>query len=223
MSDAYYYPDFWREYCKHCKKAGKQPDREWALFASRFRMAGNFGGAVWFGRMTLKTTRGYDAALRLMLCYGAMELACAASKQKIENIKLEGDYLADCRRLVRRNFSSFSREEFNLRGSLTSVRLKRKLDDFFSEQSDDLMAFAAAVRHLFAHGVWTPKGSIALTKSATEGLDWISHGLKLEAQKLFVQFVQGLMKTEKIRDHQEVIPSACGQLKDLRPRGKGER
>lgn len=198
MADAYYYPDFWREYCTHCKKSGNKPDREWAIFASRFRMAGNFGGAVWFGRMTQKTSRGYDAALRLILCYGTLESACIASKKKIEKIELVGDYLADCRRVVRKSFKSFSSEEFNLRGSLSSPRLKHKLEEFFLEQSDDLMPFAAAIRHLFAHGVWTPKGSLALTKSAAEGLDWISHALKLEAQELFGQFVEGRMKIEEI-------------------------
>ena len=193
MADNLYYPDCWREYCAECKRVGSKPDRAWAIFASRFRMAGNFGGAVWF-KMAQSTARGYDAALRLLLSYAALEAACAASREKIENIKLEGEYLAECRRQIRRNFSSFSAEEFDLRGSLTSDRLKRKLDEFFSGQSEDLMPFAAAIRHLFAHGVWTPKGSMALTKSATDGLDWISHGLKLAAQELFVQFGQGNTK-----------------------------
>lgn len=193
MADALYYPDFWREYCAECKRAGSKPDRAWAIFASRFRIAGNFGGAVWF-KMAQNTVRGYDAALRLLLSYAALEAACVASRERIENIKLEGEYLAECRREIRKSFSKFSADEFDLRGSLTSHRLKRKLDEFFSTQSDDLMPFAAAIRHLFAHGVWTPKGSEALTKSATEGLDWISHGLKLEAQKLFVQFAEGEMK-----------------------------
>ena len=70
MAGAQYYPDFWREYCAECKSVGSKPDRAWAIFASRFRVAGNFGGAVWF-KMAQSTTRGYDAALRLLLSYAA--------------------------------------------------------------------------------------------------------------------------------------------------------
>lgn len=188
MADGKYYPDGWREYCAHCKERGVLPDRAWAIFASRFRIAGNFGGSTWFG-MAENTTRGYDAAFRLLLSYGAIEAACAAKGRKLSTIRLEGEYLSKCRRQVRISFRSYSAEEFNLRASLTSTHLKRKLSEFFSGHSDDLMPFASAIRHLFAHGIWTPKGSKALTKGATEALDWISHALKLEAQQLFQDFL----------------------------------
>lgn len=194
VADTKYYPDFWREYCAECKREGSMPDRAWAIFAGRFRVAGNFCGTTWFN-MTQSTTRGYDAALRLLLSYAALEAACVAYPEKIENIKLEGQHLAECRRQIRRSFSSFSEKEFTLRGSLKSYNLKRKIDEFFSGQSEDLMPFAVATRSLFLHGVWTPHGSETLTKTASDGLDWISHGLKLEAQNLFVRFVRSKTNT----------------------------
>ena len=191
MANAKYYPDDWGEYCAYCKKNSQPIDPRWAVFAARFRVAGNFGGAIWFD-MAERTTRGYDAAIRLLFCYSALEAACSASGLKVHNVHLEGEYLSECRRKIRLNFSSFTDEEFGLRKALGSKHLKQRLAEFFEEQSDDLMPFATAVRHLFAHGIWTPKGSNALTKQAVEGLDWISHGLNLTSQSLFKKFYENL-------------------------------
>jgi hypothetical protein len=191
MADAKYYPDNWIEYCADCKRKSQDIDAKWAVFAARFRVAGNFGGGVWFG-MNERTTRGYDAAIRLLLAYSALEAACSASRLKVHHVRLEGEYLSECRRKVRLNFSPLADEEFALRRALQSAYLKNRLDDFFEKKSDDLMPFATAVRHLFAHGIWTPKGSNALTKQAVDAIDWISHGLRLTSQSLFEKFYENL-------------------------------
>jgi hypothetical protein len=187
MGDDKYYPDHWREYCSMCKSENQVPDTNWAIFAGRFRMAGNFGGGTWFS-MGERSVRGYDAAIRLLLSYSAFEAACAAAGTRPTNIKLEDPYLKDCRRKVRTSFKSFSEEDFPLRNALSKNSLKKKIDDFFSGDSEDLLPFASAIRHLFAHGVWTPKGSQALSKQATEGLDEISHALKLKGLYMFEEF-----------------------------------
>jgi hypothetical protein len=47
------------------------------------------------------------------------------------------------------------------------------------------MPFAMAIRHLFAHGQWTPTGSNVLTKRAVDALDSLQQGLRLAGQNLF--------------------------------------
>ena len=189
MADAKYYPDDWQKYCRYCKTTGGNPNPQWAIFAARFRVSGNYSGVFWFGSIG-PVGKGYEAAIGFLLSYSAFEAACRAEGVNVWEVRLDdGGYLDECRAKIRFHFSRLSNQDFPLLNALTSKNLRRKLADFFSKKSDDLMPFAMALRNLFAHGFWTPTGSRALTKGACFEIDLLSQAVRLAGQGLFRQFL----------------------------------
>lgn len=190
MGDAKYYPDCWSEYCALRKRRGEKPEPKWARFAARYRVAGNFQRGDYFW-MTEKSTRAYDHAIKFLLCYSAFECACDVMGRKPYKVHLGdgGEWIDECRKLARRHFGQFSNEEFPLRSALSSKVLQTRLSEFFEGASDDLMPIAMALRHLFAHGHWTPSTTGTLTKGACRCLNLLSQTIMREADKLLREHV----------------------------------
>ena len=193
MPDAKYYPNYWNDYCSLVKRTGGKPEPRWAVFAARYRVAGNFQRGDYFF-MSARSTRAYDVALKLLLCFSALESACVASGTKPLNHVL-GDfdgYAGVCRRLARKHFGGLAEEEFPLRSALSNVTLKTRLSMFFSGSSDDLMPLAMSLRHLFAHGHWTPNGSNTLTAGACNCLDLLNLSLLDKCDEILTSHVETL-------------------------------
>lgn len=198
MPDAKYYPDYWAEYCSLVRADGGKPELNWAIFASRYRAAGNFQRGDFFA-MNAKSTRAYDVALKLLLCFSALESACVASGTKPYNYVL-GDfpgYGDECRRLARKHLGGFSEEDFPLRAALKNAELKARLSMFFSGRSNDLMPLAMSLRHLFAHGHWTPSGSGTLSVGACNCLNLLNQSLLKKCDEILRKHVEELKASSR--------------------------
>jgi len=186
MGDANYYPDRWKEYVASLKKEGKEPAQEWAIFAARYRVAGNYCSASFFS-LSEKTAKGYSEAIRLLLAYSAFEAACNASGRKPNEcpVPSEEGFPKEARILLQKAFNKTPEAEFPLRHALNPERLAGKIDAFLEGKEHNLQPIASALRHLFAHGIWTPHGADALSKTSCDALDVLSQSLLWAADRLF--------------------------------------
>jgi hypothetical protein len=144
-----------------------------------------------FGGLSREVAAGYSEAIRLLLAYCAFESACSASGERAGDCPIVADSrvapkMAD---LVRAEYGSVSEASFPLRGALHGKKLVKRLDEFFQGQHSDLQPIAAALRHLFAHGVWTPSGGRAMSKRARRTLALLSEACLFSADGLLAAYL----------------------------------
>jgi hypothetical protein len=185
MSDSTY-PKAWKEYISSLKRKGKKPARDWAVFAARYRAASSYTGAH-FSCFSDKTAKGYSEGIRLLLTYSAFEAACIASGHKPHDCPVLGDdgLRKKARVLLQKSFKKTPESEFPLRHALRSQKLSERVDAFLEGKDNDLLPIASALRHLFAHGIWTPHGAAALSKTTRDALHLLSQSLLVAADELF--------------------------------------
>ncbi len=185
MGDVKYYPDRWKEYVSTLKERGSLPSREWGTFAARYRVAGNYAGVTFFS-MSRSVVNGYDRGIQLLLSYSAFESACTASGvDPTERPISSHEGIAKTARMgLIKAFGQTPESAFPLRSALTSRKLASKIDAFFSGQDNSLQPVAAAIRHLFAHGVWTPHGSKMLTVTACNALNLLAQSVLREGDRI---------------------------------------
>ena len=185
MADAQYYPDDWKEYVSALKRQGKEPNQAWGIAASRYRVAGNFCGANFF-QLSESITRGYDRAIQLLLAYSAFEAACSARGLKPEDRSVRSDtgFSKDARVKLLKAFGSLPDTDFPLKSSLSNATLTQKVEGFFRKEHSNLQPVAAAMRHLFAHGLWTPHGASVLSKPACEAIDLLAQSVLREVDQM---------------------------------------
>jgi hypothetical protein len=185
MADSQYYPDRWKEYVSTLKRQDQTPAQAWAVMAARYRVAGNFYGANFF-QLSENITKGYDRAIQLLLAYSAFEAACSAKGLKPEDRPVESDsgFAKDARGKLIKAFGSLPDADFPLKSCLSNAALAKKVEGFFLQEHTNLQPVAAAMRHLFAHGLWTPHGANALSKSACEAIDLLAQSVLREVDRI---------------------------------------
>jgi hypothetical protein len=185
MADGKYYPDYWKDYVKCLKATGQTPSRKWAIFAARYRAASAYQMAT-FMQLTDKLTAGYSAGVGLLLSYSAFEAACRASMRETYEVEISSSngFAVDCRKELIRWFGRYGEEDFPLRSALASSELRKKLDAFFVNDTDNLLPIASAFRHLFAHGHWTPYGSDTLSNGACSAIEMLAQLLRIKGDDL---------------------------------------
>ena len=185
MADAQYYPDHWRDYCRLANSKSSPQRLVWNRFAARYRAASAFQYAE-FMRLSEKAGRGYSAAIKLLLSYSAFECACKASSVATNTTTLSLNN-RDMNWVVSRLFKIFAPKTVardNLVHSITSVRLRNKVEAFLLGDHVDLQPMCAALRNMIAHGNWTPNGANALTLDCMKIYDLLSFALLKESDKL---------------------------------------
>jgi hypothetical protein len=116
--------------------------------------------------------RGYAAALGVVLAYSALEACWTAldtAKPKVDEVALiDLELAARLRRALRGRFSL---------GTELNARLSKRVELFMAgadepgwPTSQDVLTIARAIRHLFAHGVFTPSGGGTVTAVAARAL-----------------------------------------------------
>jgi hypothetical protein len=195
MADANYYPDNWKDYVNCLKETGRAPPRNWAIFAARYRAASAYQMAV-FMQLSDKLKAGYSVGMGLLLSYSAFEAACRASMCETYQVEIPSSngFAVECRKKLIMSFGRFGEEDFPLRGALTSSQLRKKLDAFFVNESDDLVPIASAFRHLFAHGHWTPVGTKTLSDSACSAIEMLAQLLRMKGDELLSDELDKTMK-----------------------------
>lgn len=188
MADSKYYPDEWKAFCALVNNGKALPSPSLSRFAARYRSAGNFQRAEFFG-LSDDLSAGYSAIIKVMLCYSAFEILCEAIALNIREQQIVD---AGCAKALRAEYSDASSDAFPLKAALTNKTLLQRLDAFLNNASDDILPFATALRHLFAHGFWTPNGGEAVSRRARQTLDALSLALLWKSDQVFSGHVLAL-------------------------------
>ncbi len=167
------YPHYWGEFQRSRLSRGGELSRQqlarWARFASRYKVASAYRG-IRFSGMSAASARGYSAAFGVFLAYSALEACWTAMGSIVQKAPgIIGGELA-------------SRLRATLGGSFPldvelSAPLRRRVAIFMGGDavshwlaSQNVLVMAQAVRHLVAHGVFTPSGARAVTAKAARAL-----------------------------------------------------
>jgi len=195
MGDSKYFPDRWSDYIKLTKRSGGRPAQNWAIFASRYRAAGNFIGADFF-YLSDRSKRSYSTAIGYLLCFSAFEAACTAYGIKTHKCPIldDGIPFKSARSRLRICFRRTTEHEFPLRWAIESPLLGNKIDDFFAGRDQDLRPLAASLRNLFAHGIFTPTGSGVLRESSCQGLELLGKCLLIKSDQLLEYHLAALLQ-----------------------------
>ena len=200
-TSAYRNAIFWREleatYPKHWKRyqslrrscaADDAAEAEFARFAARYRIAMGFR-ALRFSGVGEKTASGYSAGFRIFLSYSALEACCKAIGREHAKICIVDPLLGN-------ELRSISRKAFVvMQSEITNARLQKKLKEFASDVSDDIMTFARVVRHLVAHGVFTAWGLGIVSLKAANAYDKLSEVVLAHSDALLEEHCLAISRT----------------------------
>lgn len=198
MADSKYYPDQWREYCRLVAKKTTAEFASWNKFAARYRAASAFQSAE-FMQMTEKTSGGYSTGIRLLLSYSAYEYACAAAGVDINSVPVI-PASATARKIAKMLGKVFGPEtpaSTNLTQSIESKRLLARVLASLSGKSHDLQPICAALRHMIAHGQWTPNGTSTITVEGRTLFEALSAQLLRAADSLLEGKVKSMRPIAK--------------------------
>ena len=198
MADAKYYPDEWSEYCKFRKSNHQEIEPVWGQFASRYRIAQAFQ-RVEFMQLSEKVSLGYSAGMSLLLSYSAFEMACKAinSNPNQQTVSIFARDKIKALKVIRKLYGKTTESYDLFKHSLTNDKLLKNIDDFIEVRHDNIQPLCAAVRHLIAHGHWTPTGSDVLSTSAREALENMARSLLFTSDNILVHYVESLKQSSQ--------------------------
>ena len=163
-------------------KADKRPDLSKdtvaKLFVShaRLKVAKRFDG-VQMRRASQNLIRGYTAGMRLLLCYSAAESLGEAIGEKVTTWEIRDEtLLSSLRRLA---------TPLPDRSDVLHKHVREQVANFISHKHDNIRVVATTLRHLMAHGHFTPTGAGAMTKAGSAAIDKLSKHLVAETERRF--------------------------------------
>ena len=137
-------------------------------FAARFRAANQFKGITLEG-YGKDTTDGYSALCQVIFTWSAFEtfekIAKLNRKDLGRELELFGaiEVLNEIKAIDKENrFYKFIYDK------LDSPQHKRELDNYFNQDSCNLLYLASAIRHIFAHGWLSPHANQADPKAVNQ-------------------------------------------------------
>ena len=136
-------------------------------------------------RSTPALVRGYSEGIRLMLAYSASDLLGSAIKKKVDTWSLCDKSQADLLRGIARGIPLAN-------AGVTNKELVLDLERFVNGETDNIRIVATALRHMMAHGHFTPTGQKTMTKAGAAALQGLSLSLLNECERLFVEWVDRL-------------------------------
>lgn len=159
----------------------------WARYAARFKAASAFRG-IKFSGLGEKTERGYSAALGVFLSYSVLEACWAASGQTLRQRKIIGINDVLLARRIRASLKSAA----NVIGGLNNGPLIKATESFMRDESDDVLTVARALRHLVAHGIFTPWGYGAVSLKAARTLNDLAEVVLSYSEQIFREHFRNL-------------------------------
>lgn len=144
-------PKSWSRYVDKVAPAGGKPQAKFSRFRARFMLAKNLESIAIKG-MSVGTSDAYFAALRVTLAFTALEALEIAIGCK-NQIKVVDKNLAS--QIRKRHTKIISTIEVSVSKNGTND-MKKSLDLFKENRSDDLLPFVYGFRNLMAHGQFTP-------------------------------------------------------------------
>ena len=193
--------DFHRTRDRHLGTNGVDQLALWARYAARYRAASGYCD-IRFAGLSNDVGRGYSAAFGVVLAYSALEAcwnALGPAKPKAHETSIIAPALASrLRRALRSGFRLWQ---------ALNAPLSKRVSQFMDgddgrdwPESQDVLTVARAVRHLFAHGVFTPSGGGALTVSAARALQDLSDVVLQLSETTFRRSVNATTTTPSRRE-----------------------
>ena len=151
-------------------------------FAARWHLASNLRGIQLEGAGK-RTQEGYLAGLRVALAYSALEHLLDHSIEKRRGA-VNGLRIPDAK-LAHRLRRELKTARILTSENISDQNIRRKLGSWESGQDPDVLIVARALRHMFAHGSFTPYGLDITRKAAREALEDLAALVRHEAQSRF--------------------------------------
>jgi|GEM_PF-2482718 len=187
----------WKKWCHHVKQLSKKEQKEdqiriarIARANARIRLASSFQGII-LEDYSETSKNGYDAVLRLLLCYSAAEEVGVAIGTPVTRWRMLHIVLAPKLRALFKNAQSRtgSAEEdlldYKPLMENISKSLKNKLTEFQADKTDDTRIAATVLRHLIAHGSLTLNSLQIRSKTSVDTINALSNELLFHAKKNF--------------------------------------
>lgn len=135
-------------------------------------------------RASEKLIRGYTTGLRLLLCYSAAESLGEAIGEKVTTwVITDESLLFPLRRLA---------TPLPDRSDVLHKHVREQVTAFVSQEHDNIRVIATALRHLMAHGHFTPTGAGAMTKAGSDAIENLSTHLITETERRFVAWFESV-------------------------------
>lgn len=203
----------WSQYCQ-LPKDKKDEWRECSLFVARHRLARAFNGITVSSasKISDELVRGYSVGMRLFLAYNALEMA-ATLKIKNKTKKEKDDFYQAMAIDGKKNhqdllnaFRAFlgEGEESDKKGKNISEKMKQSLEksadyfaDFLNGKNDNLAVLARCIRHMFAHGSFTPNGNNILKADNIALFEELTEILLKKSRVMFDDYLKEILNKEK--------------------------
>ncbi|MGY0390570.1 hypothetical protein ACWZJV_26660 [Nocardioides sp. WG-D5] len=156
--------------------------------AARWHLAANLQGVQVTGADS-RTEKGYHAGLIVVLAYSALEhledQAIHKRKGAINNVTIPDPSLADRLRSGTKTHKLLTSE------TIVDPRLRAKLRNWEAGHDSDVLVVAKALRHMFAHGAFTPYGLDITKTAARNALTDLAEAVRVTAQDRFITWLAG--------------------------------
>ena len=182
------HPRHWAEFQRGRSRNGDEAARQelarWARYAGRYKAASGYRG-IRFSGMKDASGRGYSAAFAVFLAYTALEACQAAIDPQgrtggsLVNLPLA----SSLRTAFGRRFGLADELHANLRVDVE--RFMTADDESAWPRSQDVLVMARAIRHLVAHGIFTPWGGRVVSARAAAMLQDLADAVLEHSAWLF--------------------------------------
>lgn len=143
---------------------------------ARHKIAKNFLG-LRLNKGTAKLVRGYSAGMRLFLIYSAAEAMGDAVGDHVSVWEIRDALLATPLRRIAKPLPQ--------RHDVLSTKVQQSVAAFLAHDHDNIRVVATALRHLIAHGEFTPTGVAMMTKSGADAINGLGDRLLAELEQKF--------------------------------------
>jgi len=175
------------------------------LFVShaRLKVAKRFDG-VRMRRASQNLIRGYTAGMRLLLCYSAAESMGEAIGEKVTTWEITDEpLLVPLRRLA---------APLPDRSDILHKHIREQVANFIFHKHDNIRVVATALRHLMAHGHFTPTGAGAMTNAGSDAIETLSKHLVAETERRFAEWFNKIHKAATTTAGKSVVNHADSVL-----------
>lgn len=148
---------------------------------ARHKVAKQFRG-LRLDKASAALVRGYSIGMRLFLCYSAAEAIGGALGRHVGVWDLRDESLeAPLRRIA---------TPLPQRDDVLSKGVRQSVSAFLAHDHNNLRVVATALRHLIAHGEFTPTGNGLMTKSGADALTRLGDHLLAESERQFIAWFE---------------------------------
>jgi len=141
---------------------------------------------------TAELVRGYSAGVRLFLCYSAAEAMGDAVGKHVAGWLIREESLETPLRRIAKPLPQ--------RSDVLSKGVRQGVEAFLARDHNNVRVVATALRHLVAHGEFTPTGVGLMTKSGADAVTRLGDCLLAESERQFAAWFKNAVKDRATTD-----------------------